>query len=188
MLQQGGLNRLGVLSLLGTRNRLDRVGDHRRMLRPDLTGRESLSGGWITRLERLAGQAAPGTEPLHRQIPLAGLARITAQLRRDQLRQPAKTQSAGNIARIKLGQDGKLPVLFAGNHSLRLRHRSKQLGVSCGRELLDHMFDSTGSNAHRQASGSRITLFQKVKQQRATKLTPSATPHRCVFAFKFEEN
>ena len=119
VLQQRRLDLPGVLGLLRSGNRFDNLGDLGRMLRPDLTGRERLRGGRQPRLQRLAGQAPPGTEPLHRQIPLPRLARAAAQLRRDQLRQAAIAERAGNIARVQFGQHRQLPELHPGKLGLQ---------------------------------------------------------------------
>ena len=124
------------------------------MFQADLTDRESLRGGRIHRLQCFPGQAAPGTEPLHRHRPPAGLRGSAAHLGSDQLGQPAKAERAGHIARVQLGQQGKLLILQPDDRRLGLGHRSQQLGIRRGRKLLDHIFDSIESNADRQAASS----------------------------------
>jgi hypothetical protein len=55
-----------------------------------------------------------------------------------------------HIPCVELGQHGKLLVVKTSEFGLKLRDASKQLGIRSGSWLLDHIFDSTESNANRQ--------------------------------------
>ena len=100
MLKQRGLHRSGMLGPVGCRDGFDRLGDRSRMLRPDLTGSERPSGSRKDRIERLTGQTAPGTEPLHRLRPLARLHPSAPQLGTDRIRQPTKPERARHVPRF----------------------------------------------------------------------------------------
>ncbi|HEU5270808.1 MAG TPA: hypothetical protein VFU36_12850 [Jatrophihabitans sp.] len=141
LLQQGGFYRGGVPGPLRLRDRLNRLGDHRGMLQAHLTGGNSRGGMGKDRLQGLPGQAAPGTEALHRPHPPPRHGQITPQLHRDQISQAAIAQRAGHITSVQLGQRRQLPEPLPRDVGLRLRHHRKLLRI--GRTLLAHAFDST---------------------------------------------
>ena len=91
------LGMLGAVGAVGVRNRFDYGCYLCCVVEPDLTVAESLGGGGVNRFQRFADEAAPGTEPLHRQDSLTCLGLGAAQLRTDQLRNPRNPSVAGTF-------------------------------------------------------------------------------------------
>ena len=111
VLQQRGLDRSGMFGPSRLWDRLHRLGNRRRVIGADLASGQRRSGARMDRFQRLAGQAAPGTEPLHRHRPPTRFGPGAPHLRADQNREAAQAQGARHIPRVELGQHGKLPVL-----------------------------------------------------------------------------
>jgi len=131
------------------------------MIGTDLTYCESLGGSRVVRIQGFSGQAAPGTEALHRLRSLTRLGPSAAQLCADQIRQPAKAQSARHIPCVELGQYRKLPELQPDELRLKLHDFGEQRIVRSGSKLLDHIFDFTGTNNDKQPSTSLNCLANK---------------------------
>jgi hypothetical protein len=155
MLQQRRLDLDGMRSAVGNRDRLDGVGDRRRMRSTDRTIGESHGNVWVNRFQGFTGQRPSAAEPFHRLRPTTRLHPSAPHLCSDQIRQPSQAELAGNVAGVQLGQHLQLPELNTGQLHLQRTQLSQQLPIRGGRQLFDHVFDSTVRASKGPSSTSR---------------------------------
>ena len=123
-----------------------------------------------------------GPEPLHRLRPPPRLHPGTANLRGDQIRQPAKPKMARHVPRVQLGQHRQLPELHPAKLRLQLAQLSKQLRIETEPAARSHVrFYCPAKPSTTYVQEIHINKGETVTRKRNSDSTKA--PPRRAFAF-----